>query len=614
MQSDDRLLGLLDRWLAERDAGRTLSAAELCRDNPDLLAEVERQIAVLGQSHAVYHPAGSSDGSADAADGLPTQRFNIPSPESPPGPGTQFGRYRITAELGHGGMGVVYVARDTQLDRDVALKIVRPDRPVTTDRFLREARAMAAVRHDHVVEIYDYGEENGVRFVAMPLLTGETLAARLDRKAPLPVAEVLRIGRELADGLAAVHDKGLIHRDLKPANIWLEAPQGRVKLLDFGLARDSRAEDRVTRPGTVVGTPAYMSPEQVNGLDLDARSDLFSLGSVLYMAATGQPAFSGATHTAVLHAVGENYPPPARTINPALPSDLSNLIERLHQKQAADRPASAAEVAKELARLAADLGTPTTDWRGSRSQRRRWPGGSNRARMAGAGMLLLIVGALLAYTVMNRPRDAGPGEPPPSTAAAEPIRIRALDILHFEGIDANRVRPRGVLGKESFGATAADEIKATARLSGPAYCYLIVFRPDGKDEILYPQGADRAPERTGEPRYPSRDRNKVYGLTDGTGLWLVALVASERELPAYAQWRRQHPGGPWARSDGEPNVVWFDDGDWLEEMTPRGLRSRGARGEKDAAGTAPIVRVVDWLKAETGGTVSAVAFTVEAKK
>ena len=167
-----------------------------------------------------------------------------------------------------------------------------------------------------------------------------------------------------------------------------------------------------------------------------------------------------------------------------------------------------------------------------------------------------------------------------------------------------------------LGATAIAyrDVKVSAHLSRPAYCYLIVFRPDGKEEVLYPQDAHEAPERTDEPRYPSRDRGKVYGLTEGTGLWLVALVASDKPLPAYAEWRRQHPGGPWTRSDGEANVIWLDDGQWLEAVTPRGVRTRGGRGEKEAAGTAPIVRVVDWLKAETGGTVSAVGFTVEANK
>jgi hypothetical protein len=158
-----------------------------------------------------------------------------------------------------------------------------------------------------------------------------------------------------------------------------------------------------------------------------------------------------------------------------------------------------------------------------------------------------------------------------------------------------------------------ERLMVTARLSRPASCYLIVFRADGQDEVLYPQSAQDAPELTDEPRYPSKDRSKVYGLSDDTGLWLVALVASEDPLPAYAEWRRRHPDGPWAQSDGEANVVWLDDGQWIEAVTPR-RRSRGGRGEEEAAGTAPIVRVVDWLKAETGGAVSAVAFTVEAKK
>jgi hypothetical protein len=157
-----------------------------------------------------------------------------------------------------------------------------------------------------------------------------------------------------------------------------------------------------------------------------------------------------------------------------------------------------------------------------------------------------------------------------------------------------------------------DDIKVTARLSRPAYCYLIVFRPDGKDEVLYPQGANLVPEMTDEPRYPSKDRSKVYGLTDGTGLWLVALVATETPLPTYADWRRHHTGCPWQKSDGEAALVWLDDGQWLEAMTPRGLRNRGARGEKEAAGTVPVVRVLDWLKAQTGGTGWAVGFTVEA--
>jgi hypothetical protein len=619
MLIDERLLGLLERWVAEADAGRLLSAGELCRDCPELLPEAERRLAVLRQFRALSRPPSTTP--PDLRHEAETQTTPAPAPasaEALPALGTRFGRYRIIAELGRGGMGLVYLAHDTQLGRDVALKTVRPDVPGTTERFLREARAMAAVRHDHVIEVYDYGEENGVRFVAMPLLAGETLAARLRRQSPLPAAEVIRVGRELAEALAAVHEKRLIHRDLKPSNVWLEAPRGRVKLLDFGLARDPRADGGVTCTGTIVGTPAYMSPEQVNGLDLDGRSDLFSLGSVLYEAAAGQAAFREPTRSATLQAVGEKDPPPARTVNPAVPDGLSKLIERLHHKRPADRPASAADVAKELGRLGAEPGAPTTDWpavQPAAGRRQAWSRGT-RIAVASASGLLLSVGAILFYSVMNHPREIGAVKDP-STAlalASEPVRVRALDVLHLENIDDKKTNPRGALGKESFGASPEDDIKVTARLSRPACCYLIVFRPDGVDEVLYPQGANEAPERTDEPRYPSKDRSKVYGLSDGTGLWLVALVASDQPLPTYADWRRQHAGGPWVKSESEANLVWLDDGSWLEALTPGGPRNRGTRGEKQAAGTSPVVQVVDWLKGETGGVVSAVGFTVRAKQ
>src|SRR5208283_1181795 len=182
------------------------------------------------------------------------------------------------------------------------------------------------------------------------------------------------------------------------------------------------------------------------------------------------------------------------------------------------------------------------------------------------------------------------GQPIEQSRLTEPLRVRALDVLHFRNIDNKRTEPRRALGTDSFGAGPEDDVKVTAHLSRPAYSYLIVFRPDGKDEALYPQRASDEPELTDEPVYPSKDRSKVYGLTDGTGLWVIALVASDSPLPAYAEWRRQHPGGPWARSDGEANVVWLDDGQWLEAVTPRGIRTRAERGEKEAPGARPVLQ------------------------
>jgi hypothetical protein len=192
-----------------------------------------------------------------------------------------------------------------------------------------------------------------------------------------------------------------------------------------------------------------------------------------------------------------------------------------------------------------------------------------------------------------------------------PLRIRTLEVFHY----VSKTQGLGLLGTDSFGALLDDDIRVKARLSRPAYCYLVVFRPDGKEEFFPPKSASDSPQLTDEPRYPTTSRGDVYGLSDGNGgLWLVALVASEKPLPAYSEWRKQHPGGPWKKVDGKPNVVWFDDGEWLEQATPAGVRTRGERGEKKLADAVPIVGVVDWLKAETGGVVSAVAFTVEAKK
>jgi serine/threonine protein kinase len=622
MQTDDRIFPLLDRWVAEADAGRLLSVAELCRDCADLLPQVDQEIAVLRRFHVLARPSASTPLEQPATvERTLDESGRDASPGPLPAPGGNFGRYQIIAELGQGGMGIVYQVRDTQLGRDVALKVMRPDvaaNPISSARFLREARALAAIRHDHVVEIYDYGEVDGARFVTMPLLAGESLQTRLDRQSPLPPAEVIRIGTELAQGLAAVHARKLIHRDLKPSNVWLEAPTGRVKLLDFGLARDSRASDRLTSPGGVVGTPVYMSPEQVNGLELDARTDLFSLGSILYKAATGQSAFAARSLTATLKAVGETDPPPARRVNPAVPTGLSNLIESLHRKDPADRPASAAEVVKVVRTLAtapAALTPLLRDRRTDDGVGKWWP---IRALLVVASVLalFLVLGMIILPLIIDLFGEANPrpDQPAERNKLTEPLRVRALEALHFKTIDNKRTQARLVLGTHSFGASVDDDIKVTAQLSRPAYSYIIVFRPDGKDQVLYPQHADDVPELTDQPTYPSKDRSKVYGLTEGTGLWVIALVASNSPLPAYTAWRRQHQGGPWARSDGEANVVWLDDGQWLEAVTPRGIRTRAERGEREAPGSAPVLRLVDWLKAETGGVVWAVGFTVEAKK
>jgi formylglycine-generating enzyme required for sulfatase activity len=264
------------------------------------------------------------------------------------------GDFRVLRVLGRGGMGVVFEAEDTRLGRRVAVKAMLPRiaaDPNAKARFVREAKAAAAVEHEHVVPIHLIAEEGGVPFLVMPFLKGESLDERLKREGTLPIAEVVRIGREIAEGLAAAHDRGLVHRDIKPGNIWLEGPRGRVKILDFGLARPLKGTGpapEITQSGAVVGTPAYMSPEQGRGQPLDFRTDLFSLGGVLYRAGTGQTPFQGADTASILMALAADTPIDPRRLNPQIPGPLAGVILRLLEKDPALRPQSARDVARLL--------------------------------------------------------------------------------------------------------------------------------------------------------------------------------------------------------------------------------------------------------------------------
>jgi serine/threonine protein kinase len=267
----------------------------------------------------------------------------------------RLGPYRILRVLGMGATGVVFVAEDVQLRRQVALKVMKPAAEVNDlarQRFLREAQAAAVLDHDHIVTIYQVGEDNGVPFLAMKLLQGETLDERLKRDKQLLVHEVLRIGREIAAGLDAAHEHGLTHRDIKPANIFLEAGCQRVKIVDFGLARGVSDDLHLTRTGTIVGTPAYMSPEQARGQRVDHRSDLFSLGCVLYRMCTGRAPFKADDTMGLLIALAEDQPPPIKAFNPDVPDKLVGLIGQLLAKRPEARPQSARTVAATLEAIA----------------------------------------------------------------------------------------------------------------------------------------------------------------------------------------------------------------------------------------------------------------------
>jgi serine/threonine-protein kinase len=310
-------------------------------------------MALAKQSAETITSGGTSSAEAD----LP---LNFLQPSDHADSLGRLGGYEILQVIGRGGFGVVLKALDTSLRRIVAIKVLSPSLAANASarrRFVREARAAAAVVHEHVVAIHAVADQHEPPFLVMQYIEGKTLQERLDKSGPLAVREVLRIGMQTAAGLAAAHAQGLVHRDIKPSNILLENGVERVKLTDFGLAR-AMDDASVTQSGVIAGTPQYMSPEQARGESIGHRSDLFSLGSVLYAMCVGHAPFRASTTMGVLKRVCEESPRPLREVIPELPEWLARIIDKLLAKRPEDRCQSAREVAELLGQSLAHLQQP----------------------------------------------------------------------------------------------------------------------------------------------------------------------------------------------------------------------------------------------------------------
>jgi eukaryotic-like serine/threonine-protein kinase len=421
---------------AGKDREKFLRAT--CREDPRLLKEVEALIrSHEGARSFIQNPF------IVTANG-----FVHSNTHADLHPGQQITHYEIEREIGRGGMGSVYLARDTVLTRSVTLKFI--DRaflntPQNVRRFEREACAASALNHPNILTIHELGEWNETRFIAAEFVDGETLREKLNREFGLSLSEAVGVATQIASALQATHAAGIVHRDIKPENIMLR-PDGLVKLLDFGIAKlaDKRTTDftqtRTTQTGLIIGTPKYMSPEQARGLPVDARTDVWSLGCVLYEMVTGCPAFDGETTSDLIAAVLEHEPVPCEKRVKIAPAELQRIVSKSLMKKADDRYSTIAEMAADLQHLKQRVESgdalPTICAEGNDEaiddgalfQRDRTSRRLFTARSTwGFAALLFAVAALLSYTLFFRDQPVGNQE----------VQIESLAVLPFKTLNGD---------------------------------------------------------------------------------------------------------------------------------------------------------------------------------
>ncbi|CAN5153252.1 hypothetical protein BH11PLA2_BH11PLA2_47090 [soil metagenome] len=507
----------------------------------------------------------TSDGTGDTDDEVP---LGFLAPSTRPDSLGRIGHYEVLQVLGQGGFGIVFRAFDEVLHRIVAVKVLAPQMASTSParkRFLREARSSAQVRHENVVQVYEVGEQP-LPYIAMEFIPGETLQQRLNRIGPVDVAEVIRIGRQIAEGLAAAHATDLIHRDIKPGNILLEGGAGRVKITDFGLAR--AADDAsISQSGIIAGTPMYMAPEQAKGETLDQRADLFSLGSVLYVMAAGRPPFRANSTVAVLKRVAEDTPRDIREIVPETPQWLSDIIAKLHAKNPDERYQSAREMADVLADCETQLKANAKLKDFSRIPKSKQPaaGKSGRWKWVAAAVLLLPVLAL-AVTELAGVTQLFRGKHVvlvPTTLGTEPTSPIVIDgwVQLFNG--------RDLTGWNSVPQSPGDWKVENGVLigRGPDQAYLFSDRGDYRDFHLRAEARINAEGNSGIHFHVTKPLVRFKGAPNG----YEAQIAGTRGDQNCTGSLFKYPGQDWllsqVKAPSAPDDTWF-----VFEIIARGNR------------------------------------------
>ncbi|TWT98668.1 WD40 repeat domain-containing serine/threonine protein kinase [Stieleria varia] len=378
----------------------------------DIRTDVTQDLSVAPTPSQSSPASASSKSTTNLPPVAIDHRLSFLAPSDDPAYIGRLGHFEIARVIGSGGMGIVLEGFDTHLRRNVAIKVLRQEvakNEVARQRFCREGRAAAAIAHEHVVAMHQVvrQEQDEIAYLVMQLIEGETLESRLRDGQPLPPAETARIGMQMAAGLSAAHARGMVHRDIKPANILIEAETNRVKLTDFGLAR-ATDDVKLTKTGMVAGTPLYMSPEQATGAAADERSDMFSLGAVLYEMATGKSPFAAPSIVGVMKRIMDETPEPPHKVNPAVPRVLSDITMALLDKRPERRPESTAQVASALAGVVNQFGpisplqvpaVGVADAKTLSGNHRRLGNPKTLGIWAAAAVTLLMIGGLLGYSL-----------------------------------------------------------------------------------------------------------------------------------------------------------------------------------------------------------------------
>ena len=529
-------------------------------------------------------------------------------------PGTRLGPYEVLAPVGAGGMGEVYKARDTRLDRTVAIKVLPShvaSNPELKQRFEREAKTLAALSHPHICPVFDVGQQDGIDYLVMEYLEGQTLAQRVEKGA-LSLDQALQYATQIADALDKAHRQGIVHRDLKPGNIMLTT-QG-AKLLDFGLAKLKppsavaslsmlpTQDSPMTAPGTILGTFQYMAPEQLEGQEADARTDLFAFGCVLYEMLTGRKAFEGKTHASLIAAILQVEPPLVSTIQPIAPRALDRVVKKCLAKQADDRWQSARDLRDELkwvaepgamagdasAAIPAKPAVPPVAWRRSLP----WA--------VAAGALIVAIGVLVLWAPWR------------NVASPAPLRLNAelgadlvsvpgpgaATILSPDGAVVAFVAQKGGSGSAQLYVRRLNQLQAVL-LSGTDGATNPFFSPDGQRIAFFASGTLKTISVTGGAAAALCDAPNARGgawgedgtivfspdNTPGTSLLRVssaggkpASLTSLAEGEVTQRWPQVLPGGKAVLFTSSSNTTAFNDANLVVQLLPSGARKIVQRG------------------------------------